>query len=72
MALLVGGAIALVVAGLLVFVAFPRRRGRVVWEDTRTARIMCPWCLERVPMAARTCEHCHRPVAQPSTSMTRR
>jgi hypothetical protein len=73
MALLVCGAIALVVAVLLAFVAVPRHRARPKsWEHRQKARVMCPWCLEKVSMSARTCEHCHRPVVQPSMSMTRR
>jgi hypothetical protein len=64
--------VAAVVAGLLVFVGVPRRRPAAGWEKRQRARIRCPWCLERVRVADRTCEHCLRPLVQPSMSMTRR
>jgi hypothetical protein len=59
--------------GIAILAIIPARRTTpVTYQQRQKARILCPWCLERNPANARMCDHCLRPLVQPSMSMTRR
>ncbi|HZP31208.1 MAG TPA: hypothetical protein VFC99_19820 [Acidimicrobiia bacterium] len=49
-----------------------RSATRAGWRHPSRAQVMCPWCLERIPVVAKRCDHCLRPVTPPpATRLTR-
>lgn len=67
---LLGLALGLVLGliGVVMVALLPNRKTSGVMNGRKKNAVMCPWCLERISPAVRSCGHCFRPVT-PSTGL---